>query len=344
MKKFNKTLSYLYIALMVFLLAILLIVLVGSNIPAAMSGFFLGIFGSPYSIAEVLVKATPLIFAGLGVAVGFRSGFTNLGAEGQLYMGAIAATYFALMLPNLPKLILIPIIMIAGFVVGGIWSLIPGILKAKLKISEVIVSIMFNYIAINIVGIMVRTILKDPEYPFPMSPMIPENAMFFTLIRSTRLHSGLIYALLSAVIIYIIVWKTPIGYEMRSCGSNPRASMCAGISVYRSIIISAVISGGLAGLAGVSEIAGLQHKLIEGLSPSYGYTAIIVALLGKNHPLGVVCAAIGISALQVGSLAMQRSAGVPDSISSIIMGVIVVLILARKTIFKKLAVEEGEVK
>lgn len=343
MKKLNKSLSFLCIALIVLVIAILLIVFVGSNVSKAFSGFFTGIFGSKYSIAEVFVKATPLILAGLGVSVGFRSGFTNLGAEGQLYMGAIAATYFALSFPNLPKILMIPLLIVVGFIAGGIWSLIPGILKAKFKISEIIVSIMFNYIAINIVGIMVRTVLKDPNYPFPMSPNIPENAMLSNLMEATRLHSGIIIALIAAVVIYIFVWKTPTGYQMRTCGINPRASMCSGISVFRSIVLSALISGGLAGLAGVSEIAGLQHKLIEGISPNYGYTAIIVALLGRNHPLGVVFAAIGISALQVGSLAMQRSAGIPNSISSIIMGVIVLLILARKTIFKKLVLKEGEV-
>lgn len=343
MKRLNKSLSFLYITLIVLLIAVLLIILVGSSIPNAFYGFFVGIFGSKYAIAEVFVKATPLILAGLGIAVGFRSGFTNLGAEGQLYMGAIAATYFALKFPNLPKLIMIPMLMVVGFISGGLWAVIPGVLKAKFKISEIIVSIMLNYIAINIVGIMVRTVLKDPEYPYPMSPNIPDSAILSTLVESTRLHSGLIIALIAAVLTYIFVWKTATGYQMRACGINPRASMCSGISLYNSIILSALISGGLAGLAGVSEIAGLHHKLIEGLSPNYGYTAIIVALLGRNHPLGVVIAAIGISALQVGSLSMQRSAGIPNSISSIIMGAIVILILARKTIFEKLLAEKVEV-
>ncbi|SDK10851.1 ABC transporter permease [Natronincola ferrireducens] len=343
MKTLNKYLSFLGIALIIFMIAILLIAFNGSNVFKALSGFFIGIFGSKYSIAEVFVKAIPLTLTGLGVAVGFRSGFINLGAEGQLYMGAIFATYFALLFPNLPKIVMIPLLIIVGFIGGGIWALIPGILKAKFKISEIIVSIMFNYIAINIVGIMVRTILKDPDYPYPMSPRIPEGAMLSTLIQSTRLHSGIIIALIATILIYILIWKTPTGYEMRACGINPRASMCSGISIYRNIVLSALISGGLAGLAGMSEIAGLQHKLIEGLSPNYGYTAIIVALIGRNHPLGVAVAAIGISALQVGSLAMQRSAGIPNSISSIIMGAVVILILARKTIFKKLVTEEGMV-
>ena len=140
--------------------------------------------------------------------------------------------------------------------------------------------------------------------------------------------------MLCGIVVYLLVWKTSVGYQMRAVGLNPRASKCFGISVYRNIILSSVISGGLAGIAGAIEIAGLHHKLLEGLSPNYGYIAIIVSLLGNNHPAGVIVAALGIAALEVGSLAMQRSAGVPTSISFIIMGSIVVLILARKTIFR----------
>jgi ABC-type uncharacterized transport system permease subunit len=340
MKKTTVVLSYICIALLAIGMTIALILLVGSDVAKAVTGFSNGIFGSTYAIAEVLVKATPLTLCGLGIAIGFRSGFTNLGAEGQLYMGAIAATSVALFLPGLPALITIPLMLLAGFLLGGIWALIPGFLKAKFKISEVIVTIMFNYIAINIVGILVRTILKDPDYPYPMSAEFPGSAILPTLLQPTRLHAGLIIAILCAVLIYILVWKTPIGFQMRAVGLNPRASQCSGISVYRSIILSALISGGLAGIAGVSEVAGLHHKLLEGLSPDYGYVAIIVALLGNNHPVGVVVAGLGIAALQVGSLAMQRSAGVPTAISLIFMGAIVLLILARKNIFSRLLDEE----
>lgn len=327
-------LSYVCIACLSLAIAVALILLVGSDVAKAITGFIGGIFGSTYAIAEVLVKATPLILCGLGIAVGLRSGFTNLGAEGQLYMGAIAATSVALSLPGLPKIIMLPLMVLAGFLLGGIWAVIPGFLKAKFKISEVILTIMFNYIAINIVGILVRTVLKDPDYPYPMSAEFSSSAFLPPLLQPTRLHAGLIIALLCACLIYLLVWKTPLGFQLRAVGLNPRASKCSGISVYKCIIISALLSGGLAGIAGVSEVAGLHHKLLEGLSPDYGYVAIIVALLGNNHPVGVVVAGLGIAALQVGSLAMQRSAGVPTAISSIIMGTTVLLILARRTIFE----------
>lgn len=342
MKKFKIIASYLCVALLAFLIALLLILLVGSDVSKAFTGFFRGIFGSTYSISEVLVKATPLTLCGLGIAVGFRSGFINLGAEGQLYMGAIAATSLALALPGLPAAVMLPLVLVGGFLLGGIWSVIPGFLKARFKISEVIVTIMFNYIAINIVGILVRTSLKDPNYPYPMSPELPAAAFLPTLLPPNRVHAGIFIALLCALAVYILVWQTPIGYQMRAVGLNARASHCAGISVYRSIVFSSLISGGLAGIAGVCEVTGLQHKLLEGLSPEYGYIAIIVALLGGNKPLGVIVAALGIAALQVGSLSMQRAAGVPTAISLIIMGCIVLLILARPTLFRRFLAEEKE--
>lgn len=333
-------LSYVCIAFLALAIAIAFIQLVGSDVARAITGFISGIFGSTYAIAEVLVKATPLMLCGLGIAVGLKSGFTNLGAEGQLYMGAIAASGVALSLPGLPKIIVLPLMVLAGLLLGGIWAVIPGFLKAKFKISEVIVTIMFNYIAINILGILVRTIFKDPNYPYPMSPEFPSSAFLPPLLQPTRLHAGLLITLLCACLVYLIIWKTPLGFQLRAVGLNPRASKCSGISVYKSIIISALLSGGLAGVAGVSEVAGLHHKLLEGLSPDYGYVAIIVALLGNNHPVGVVMAGLGIAALQVGSLAMQRSAGVPTAISFVIMGIIVLLILARRTIFEGILNDE----
>lgn len=334
--KVRTALSYLSIAVLCVLIALLLILMVGSNVGKAFSGFFTGIFGSGYAISEVLVKATPLILAGLGISVAFKSGFVNIGAEGQLYMGAIVVTAIATSLPGLPKIILLPLCLIGGFVAGGVWALVPGVLKARFGVSEVINTIMFNYIAIGLTGVLLQTVLKDPDGHFPMSAVLPAGASLSTLMQGARLHTGIIIALVCAVLVWLLMFKTPIGYQMRAVGQNKRACVCNGISVGRGIIVSSLISGGLAGIAGVCEIAGLHHKLIEGISPSYGYLAIIVALLGGNHPVGVVVSAVGIAALQVGSLSMQRAAGVPSAIASIIMGAVVVLILARKTLFNRL--------
>jgi simple sugar transport system permease protein len=327
------TVSYIIIMAIVLGFSALLILSVGSSVPKSLFSFFKGILGSPYAISEVLVRATPLILAGLGVGIGFRTGFINIGAEGQLYMGAIAVTALGMFAPNLPAVVMIPLALLLGFAAGGLWSFIPGILKARFGISEVINTIMFNYIAINLVGILVRTVLKDASYPYPMSPTLPKATYLFKLLPPNRVHAGFLIALLCAFLLYLLLFKTWTGFCMRSVGINSRACQCAGISVFKNVAVSSLISGGMAGIAGVCEVAGLHHRLLEGLSPSYGYLAIIVALLGRNHPLLIVVSALGISALQVGSMSMQRSAGVPTSIASIIMGLIVVLILARKQLF-----------
>ncbi|MDR1194745.1 MAG: ABC transporter permease [Peptococcaceae bacterium] len=339
-KQFRAAISYAAIAVCSLLLAILLILLVGCDVGKAFYGFFNGILGSSYSVAEVFVKAAPLILAGLGVAVAFKSGFTNIGAEGQLYMGAVAFTATYVLCPGLPKAALLALGILAGFLAGGVWALIPGALKARFGISEVINTIMLNYIALGIVGILLQTALKDRAQYFPVSPTLDDGLGFSRLLKGTRLHSGILIALVCAVIVYFFIFKTSMGFRLRAVGMNPRACKCMGISVSAGLIVSSLLSGGLAGIAGVGEIAGLHHRLIGGISPSYGYLAIIVALLGGNHPLGVVIAATGIAALQVGALAMQRAANVPSAIASIIMGAVVLLILARKTLFKRLLREE----
>lgn len=327
-------LSYLLIIGIVLLISTLLILYVGADVPTAFSSFLRGIFGSRYSIGEVFVKAIPLILAGLGVAVAFKSGLVNLGAEGQLYMGAVGGAIVALNLSFLPGVILIPLCILVGFIFGGIWSFIPGILKSKFGISEVINTLMFNYIAIYIVGILVRTVLQTSSSSFPMTDEFSSNSFLPILLSGTRLHAGIFIAIIAAIIIWVLLYKTRTGFEMRAVGENSRGSFCSGISVNKNLILASVISGGLAGIAGVSEILGIHHKLLEGISPNYGYLAIIVALLGRNNPIGIVVSAFLLAMLQVGSLSMQRASGVPNSISIIILAVVVILILARQLIFK----------
>ncbi len=322
-------------------LAFLLILMVGGDIPTALGSFLRGIFGSTYAMGEVLVRATPLLLASLGVGIGFKTGFTNLGAEGQLYMGSITITTVAMLFPSLPPLVMIPLVMVLGFFAGGLWALIPGFLKARFSISEIIMTIMLNYVAINLVGILVRTILRDPAYPYPMSPMLTESVHFSQMLLPTRIHGGLPVALVMVIAVYMLLFRSRLGYEMRAVGLNARACRCSGIKVDRAMVLSAMIGGGLAGLAGVGEIAGLHHRLIEGISPGYGYMAIIIALLGKNHPVGILIASLGIAALQVGSMAMQRSAGIPTSIASTIMGAMVLLLVVRDARSRITIVEEG---
>ncbi len=336
--KLTSTLLIIGITIALF---ILLILSVGSPLPDALRGFFSGSFGSAYSFAEVLVKAAPLILCGLSISIGFTSGFTNIGAEGQFYMGAAVTTFVGMYFTGLPWFLLLPVSMILGFLVGGIWSMIPGILKAKLGISEVINTIMFNYIAAGIVGILLQTKLKDPEGFYPVSPYMPDGLTLPIFWKGTRLHAGFLVALACAAIVYILVHRTYLGYEMRAVGFSQRASKVAGLNTGKAVILSSLFSGGFAGLAGVCEIAGLQHRLLDGISPGYGYLAIVTALLGNNHPAGIIFASIGISCIQVGSSGMQRSAGVPTAIANIILGGVVVLILMRPFLTRVLKGRRG---
>ncbi len=326
----NKLISIFLIAAITLSLACILILLVGTNPITAFHGFYKGILGSSYSISEVLVKTCPLLLCSIGISVAFQTNFINIGADGQLYIGAIIATMVAMYL-NLPQFYILLISLVLGFVFGGIYSLVPGILKSKFGISEVINTIMLNYIAIGVTGILVKTILMDKTGYFPMSPEL--EASFPIIISKTRLHIGIVVAIILAFVVQFWLDMTQSGFHVRAIGQNPKASRCAGIKINKNILLSAMISGGFAGLAGVFEILGLQHRLMVGISSDFGYTAIIVALLANNKPKNCIYSALLIAALQVGSLSMQRYSGVPSSIALLIMGVIVLLHLGNEAIF-----------
>lgn len=334
MKELKRGLSYLIPVGIVLAVVIVLLLIIGADIGHVLNSFVGGLFGNRYQVGEIFVKATPLLLVGLGCAIGFNCGFVNLGSEGQLYMGAIAATAVAVNGQGLPKVLLLLLMMLAGFVAGGIWSLVPGIMKAKFGLSEVIMGLMLNYIAIHFNSLAIRTFLKDPDYPFPMSEAFPLEAQLPILLERSRLHAGIVIAIVFAVAIWIFLWKSPKGFEIRACGCNPRASHCVGINVNRNLIVSSLFSGGMAGIAGFVEVAGVQHKLMDGISSNYGYLAIMVALLGKKHPFGVIIVSILLGMLEIGGLATQRQAGIPNSITSVILGVVVVVFLLRDRFVK----------
>lgn len=227
-----------------------LIMLSDASPAEAYAMFFKGIFGNLNGFMEVFVKATPLIFTGLGCAVAFRTGFFNIGAEGQFYIGALASAWAALTWTGVPGVLRILCAILMGFVFGGLWALIAAMFKAKLGISEIIVTIMLNYIAINFLGIAVRTFLMDPAGSIPQSPKLDPSVTLYRFLKPTRLHAGFIIAVLMVFLVWFILEKTTVGYEIKVVGFNKRAAACNGISVVRNIIISAFLSGGLAGIAG----------------------------------------------------------------------------------------------
>lgn len=311
----------------VLLLSTTLVMLSGANPIEAVRTFAFGVFGTAHGFAEVFVRATPLMLLGLGVAITFRAGFLNLGAEGQLYMGALASTAAALLLPDSLGVLRMPLAVLAAFLAGGLWVLIPAWMKSRLGISETVNTIMFNYIAIMIVGICIRGGLQEAGSSLPQSAPIPEELTLPLLLNPTRLHAGTILAVAAVFITWFLLYKTTLGFEMQMVGFSKRAALCTGLSVSKSLLISALIGGGLAGLAGFNEVFGIQHRLLEGVSGGNGYTAILVALLAFNHPLRVMLVSIGLAALQVGAATMQRTLGIPSSIVSIIIGFIVLMIL-----------------
>ena len=331
----------LYITVITLVAATLLIVLAGASPVEAYQMFFKGIFGNLNGIGEVLVKATPLMLTGLGCSVAFRTGFFNIGAEGQFYAGALAATWVALGMDAGPGIVRIALAILAGFIVGGIWALIAAMMKAKLGISETIVTIMLNYIAINFLGIAVRTFLMDPAGSIPQSAKLDASVTLLRFLKPTRAHTGIFIAIAAVLIVWFLMEKTTVGYEIKVVGFNQRAAACNGISVVKNIIISAALSGGLAGIAGAVEVMGVQKKLMEGISGGCGYTAILITLLAGNRPFGVLVTSILFAALSVGANSMQRQMGIPAAVVDLLIGLIVLLILGKELLHRRNAKKEG---
>jgi simple sugar transport system permease protein len=295
-------------------------------------------------LSESLVTSIPYIFAGLAVALGFRAGLFNIGAEGQIFMGATFATYVGYSFTNLPAVIHLPLSILAGLVGGALWGIIPGWLKARTGAHEVINTIMMNYIAFRVVSWLLRGPMQRPGSGKPVSPFVAESA-FLPRFFGLRLHAGLLLAILAAIFVWWLLFKTTIGFELRTVGSNPNAARYSGMNVSRNIIVAMGLSGALAGLAGANEVLGLNRFLAEAFSPGYGFDSIALALLGKSHPLGVVLAALLFGTLRSGATSMQSLAQVPIDIITMIQALVIVFIAAPEIIrwlFRLRTVEEAE--
>jgi len=314
----------------------LTILALGINPIFAYAALFQGAFGSLHSLTETFVKASPLLFTGLAAAVAFRCRVWNIGAEGQLYMGAVVTTWAGLTLVEVPAALLIPLLILLSFAAGAMWAVIAGALKAKFKVNEIILTLMLNFIAIYFVSYLVEGPWRDPS-GITYSPPLTTSAWLPTLVSGTRLHLGILLAFVCAVFISLLFRKTVLGYKIQAIGANPEASRYAGIEVSKTIIIVMVISGGLAGLAGMGEIAGVQHRLMSGFSPWYGFLGILVAMLGKLRPFGIVVASILFGGLLVGGDAMQRVGGVPAPLVFVLQGLIVLLLLFYEHVFARFA-------
>jgi len=334
LRKCGRRLSGLYYPFIAVTLALMIggivITLMGFDWLLAYGSLLEGSLGSVHAQAETLVKAIPLIFTGLSFAIGKRCGLINLGAEGQVYLGGLFASLMALSMPGLPVFLLLPLSLLTGAIGGGLLGLLTGWLKNRFEASELITGIMFNYIAIRLIAYMSTGPLRDPDGNVPQSALMPVSAQLPKLVTGTRLHAGLLLALVFIVLYHIFMSKTTKGYELRLTGHNPGAAEYAGINIKRNVLMAMFLSGCAAGLAGASEILGIQLRLLQDFSPNYGFDGIAVALLGGNSPIGILISSILFGILRSGSNKMQMVASVPVSIFQIIQAVVILFVAGRE--------------
>ncbi len=315
------------------LVGALLLWMLGANPWEAYGVLARGALGNLSGVAQTLTKATPLLLVGLGICIAFRGGVINIGGEGQIIVGALAATATALALPTWPGAILLPLVLIAGALAGGLWGGVPGILKARLNVNEILSTVMMNQIALQLMNYLLREPMLDPEQikagtNIPQSAALPESVWLVRLVPRTLLHGGLILAIVLAVVVYLLLWRTTIGYRIRAVGRNRNASRYAGIPVQRYLALSMILSGAFAGLAGAVEVTGVHHRMLEGLSGGYGFSGIVAALFGKLHPLGAIPASFLFGSLLVGADRMQRAIQVPNAMIVALQGLVVLFVVA----------------
>ncbi|HHY95034.1 MAG TPA: ABC transporter permease [Firmicutes bacterium] len=305
----------------------LLILMSGVDPGKAYSTFIHGAFGTRTNIGNTLSIFIPLLLTGLSVAFAMQARVLNMGAEGQLYFGALGATMVGLFLADLPRFVLLPLMLLGGFAFGALYGVIPGYLKAGRGVNEVVLTLMMNEIAIQLNSWAIRGPLHEPGGLLPQTAMVGVGARLPQLLRGTRVHYGLLLALAAALTVWFILRYTTFGYRIRAVGANPNAARFAGMNVPGTMVLAMVAAGGLAGLAGAGEVAGIHYRLMDSISPGYGYTGISVALLGRKDPVGVAVAALLMATLLSGAGAMQRGVGLPISIASLVQAVIILFIL-----------------
>ena len=287
---------------------------------------FEGAFGSAYGLSETVVKSIPLMLTGLGVALAFRMQLWNIGAEGQLYMGAFGATWLALNFPTWPAYLLLPGMLFMSFITGGIWGLLPAIPRAYFKVNETITTLLLNYVGILWVDYLVYGPWRDPKgFNFPMTAPFSENAILPAL-GDSRIHVGLIIGILAAVVLYIVLKYTKWGFEIRVSGESGAAAHYAGMNYIRNILLVMFVSGGLAGIAGMTEVSGITQRLQHGISPGYGYSAIIIAWLARLNPWAVVLVSFLFGGLLVGGYSIQTS-GFPAATVAMLQGAILFFVV-----------------
>lgn len=310
-----------------FILAAVFLLLTGRSVTSIFRAMWNGSFGTPYGQAQTILAAIPLIFTGLAVAIAFRMRLWNIGAEGQFYLGAFGATAVAYALPTSPAVLLLPLMILGGMVGGAAWAFVPGILRARMGVNEIVPSLLLNYVGILLVDYMVHGPWSDPQaFGFPLGKPFSESATLPTL-GDTSVHAGAILAILAALAISLILSRTVWGYRVRVIGENARAASYAGFSIARNVVAIMLLSGALAGFGGMVEVSGVVHKIQANISPGFGYTGIIVATLARFSPLAVVPIALLFGSLIVAGNELQTE-GLPSDIVLMLQAVILLFALA----------------
>lgn len=303
----------------------------------AYKALWVGAFGTSNAFAETLVKATPLLLVGLGICISFRGDVINIGGEGQMIIGAIVATWVGLTFTTLPGWLVITLAMLAGFAGGAVWGGIPGVLKAYFRVNEILSTVMMNAIAVQLMNFLLRGPMIDPAQA-ELASKIPQTARLLEIFRlprliPTRLHLGALIAVILAVLVYILLWRTTLGYRIRAVGQNPHASRYAGIKVPRYIVLALLLSGAFSGLAGATQVFGVNYRMItdgsaSGFTGSAGFNGIVAALFGQLHPIWSIPASILFGALLVGANSMQRVVQVPSALVIALNGLVVVFVVS----------------
>jgi simple sugar transport system permease protein len=350
--------------LLALLIGGVMLALLGSNPWAAYKALFVGAFGSTNALADTIVKATPLLFVGLGICISYRGGVLNIGGEGQFVVGAISATAVALSFPHWPGWLLILVSLLSGTVAGAVWGGIAGFLKAYFNVNEILSTIMLNYIAVFGMNYLLRGPMMDP-LQIKLGSFIPQTARLprvadLPRLIPTRLHLGAVIAVLFAILVYIFLWRTTIGFRIRIVGKNLRAAVGAGTNVKRYMVLSLLLAGALAGLGGAVEVLGLHHRMFtdgtaSGFTGSAGFNGIVAALFGQLHPIGTIPASFLLGALLTGANKMQRVVQVPSALMGALNGLIVLFVVGSEILRRyqtkrvdqtarerKAAVEEAE--
>jgi ABC-type uncharacterized transport system permease subunit len=316
-------------------LGALIIAASGVDPLAAYAALAQGALGGPRALTETVLKATPIVIMSLGLVVAFRCRIWNIGGEGQYFLGALAGTVVGLLgQASLPAWLLIPLMLLAGIVAGALWAALAASLKLAFGINEIIATIMLNFVALYLVSYLARGPLRDPMGYLPQSARLQEVARLPSLPGS-RIHLGVLIALLLVPAIYVLLWKTTAGFRLRAIGSSARVALATGIDVRMGVALAFLTSGALAGLTGIIEVSALHARLKDGISGDYGFTGILVALLGRLHPVGVLLASVFFAILTIGAQSMQSGLGLPIALSQLLQVVVILVVLVADALARR---------